>query len=180
MRIQTVLITASALTLAACGSPGGDADTDGDGVVSADEAEALSNAAGDDIKPLPGNYKVETTFVKAEGLPKEMLDMMSASMGNSMEFCLTPEMAAEGFGQRPDQEDDGCTMEKYVIDGNNMDMAMSCTAPDGSGPMTMGMSGTVSPTESDLVMTSKGMIPGMDDASIEMRVQQTRIGDCEE
>nr|WP_298929351.1 DUF3617 domain-containing protein [uncultured Erythrobacter sp.] len=179
MRIQTVLITASALTLAACGSPGGDADTDGDGVVSADEAAALTDAAGDEIKPLAGKYKVQTTFVKADGLPQEMIDMMGNSMTNSMEFCLTPEMADEGFGQRPDQEEDGCTMEKYVIDGSNMDMAMSCDAPDGSGAMKMAMSGTVTPTESDLTMTSQGMIPGMDEASIEMRVQQTRIGDCD-
>lgn len=180
MRIQTVLVTASALALAACGSPGGDADTDGDGVVSSAEAKALTDSAGDAIKPLAGKYKVETTFVKAEGLPQEMTDMMGASVSDSTEFCLTPEMAAEGFGQRPDQADDGCTMEKYVIDGNNMDMAMSCEAPNGSGAVSMAMNGTVSPTESDLTMISSGMIPGMDEATIEMRIKQERIGDCDE
>lgn len=180
MRIQMALIVPCALAITACGSPGGDADVDGDGVVTADEAQALSDSAADEIKPLPGKYKVEMQFVKAEGLPEEMQSMMGSSMTNSTEFCLTPEMAEGGFGTMTQQDDDSCTIKRYVIDGNDMDMAMSCSPPGAATPMEMAMNGTVSPTKSDLTMVSKGMIPGMDEASVEMRITQERIGDCEE
>ncbi|GMN03973.1 DUF3617 domain-containing protein [Erythrobacter sp. MTPC3] len=179
MRIQMALIAASALALTACGSPGGDADSDGDGVVTAEEAQALNASAADEIKPLPGKYKVDMQFVKAEGLPEEMQSMMGSSMTNSTEFCLTPEMADSGFGQMAQQDDDSCTIDRYVIDGNDMDMAMSCSPAGTPTPMEMTMSGTVSPTKSDMTMVSKGMFPGMAEASVEMRVTQERIGDCD-
>ena len=171
----------AALSLAGCGGTGGDADTDGDGNVTMEEARAAAEAAGDTIKPLPGKYKATMQFVKAEipGAPPEMQDMLGANMSNTYEFCLTPEMADQGFGEALQEgQDDSCTISRLNINGNDIDMAMSCNEP-GAGEMAITMTGTVSPTKSDLTMVSQGMMGGMGNANIEMNVVQERIGDCD-
>ncbi len=170
----------AALSLVACGG-GTDADTDGDGEVTADEAQALAERSGDAIKPEPGKYRATMTFVNADipGAPPEMAEMMGNQMTNSYEFCMTPEMADQGFGEAMQGNDaDNCTIGQFSIDGNQMDMAMTCDDPN-AGQMEMTMSGTVSPTESDITMVSKGVFGEMGDAEIEMKVKQERIGECD-
>lgn len=177
---HTFLPAIAALSLAACGGSGGDADADGDGEVTAEEAQAVVDRSGQ-IKPEPGKYRATMTFVNADipGAPPEMASMIGDSMTNTSEFCLTPEMAEQGFGEAmKGNQNDNCTISQFNIDGNEMDMAMSCDDPN-AGQMEMTMNGTISPTSSDITMISKGVFGEMGEAEIEMNVKQERIGDCD-
>ena len=170
----------SAVALAACGGETvGDAD--GDGTVTNEEARAVAEAAGDAIKPEPGKYKTTMTLIKAEipGAPPEMVEMMGGMMGGDYEFCLTPEMAEKGFGESlKEGQDDSCNISKFNINGNDIDMAMTCNEAE-TGNVAITMTGTVGATESDMTMTSKGTMPGMGEANFEMNMKQVRIGDCD-
>ncbi len=173
----------AALSLSACGGAGGvvDADADGDGEVTQEEAQAVADQIGDEVKPQPGQYKATLTFVSAElpGAPPEMVDMMGAASGNDYEFCMTEEMANQGYGEAMrENQDDSCTIDRMTIDGNDMDMAMSCNDPN-MGEMTISMQGNVSPTASDLTMVTEGTFGPMGEGKMEMNIKQERIGDCE-
>ncbi|MBD2841237.1 DUF3617 domain-containing protein [Erythrobacter rubeus] len=171
----------AAFALTACGSPGGDADTDGDGTVTASEARALAEAAGDTIRPEPGKYRASMTFVSADipGAPPQMQDMMASSMSNTFEFCLTPEMAEQGFGEALQEgQDDSCTISKLNIDDTDVDMAMTCSA-EGQGEMQIAMTGTVSPTRSEMNVMSEGNMDELGNAKMEMKLVQERIGECD-
>lgn len=172
------LLGAAALSfaLAACGGGSGtDADTDGDGKVSAAEATAELKKDGGELKPQPGKYAVEMSFLEAKGMPKEMQDMMKAMSGQKIEYCMTAEEAEQGFGPPPQQdENEDCTMSKYDIEGNKIEVAMECK---GQGSMTM--NGTVSSTKQDITIVTKGMTEEMGAESITMNMKQERIGDCD-
>ncbi|MBV7266530.1 DUF3617 domain-containing protein [Erythrobacter ani] len=171
----------AALALSACGSPSGDADTDGDGTVTATEARAAAEAAGDTIRPQPGKYRASMTFISAEipGAPPQVQDMMGSSMSNTYEFCLTPEMAEQGFGEALQEgQDDSCTISRLNIDDTDVDMAMTCSG-EGAGQMQIAMTGTVSPTRSELNVVSEGVMGDLGEAKMEMKLVQERIGACD-
>lgn len=175
-----ILTATACLALAACGGGATDADADGDGTVTSDEAAAAMEAAGDDLKPEPGKYKASMTFVKADipGAPPQMQEMLGSAMSQSMEFCLTPEEANEGFKKSMTEGQEGCEIQSFNIDGNDLDMAMVCK-PEGGGEMNMTMVGNVTPTRSEMKMTMKGDMQGLGEAEIEMDMLQERIGDCD-
>lgn len=173
---------ALALALAGCGGSGTDADTDGDGTVTTAEALAENAKDGDQLKPEPGKYKVSMTFVEAEGMPKEMQDIMKggAGMMQGIEYCLTPEDAENGFGKPPqDDADDSCKMTKYDIEGDQMEVSMVCKDDKGEVEGEIDMSGTVSPTKQDITVVTKGMMDEMGAKSVTMKMEQERIGDCD-
>ncbi|MGB3711075.1 MAG: DUF3617 domain-containing protein [Erythrobacter sp.] len=177
---QFVLPAIAALSLAACGG-GTDADSDGDGEVTFEEAQALAERSGERIKPQAGKYRAQMTFVNADipNAPEGVVEMMGEQMSRSYEFCLTPEQAEQGFGEAMrDGQSENCTIGKFSIDGNQMDMSMTCDDPD-AGQMEMTMTGTVGRTSSDITMVSKGVFGPMGDAEVEMNVKQERIGECD-
>ncbi|MEL7445552.1 MAG: DUF3617 domain-containing protein [Pseudomonadota bacterium] len=168
------------LALAACGDSGG-ADTDGDGVISNDEARAEVESDGGQIKPEPGKYRATMTFVSADipNAPPEMQSMIGSQMSHSSEICITDEMAERGFEDAiKESQDDSCTIDKFNIDGNDVEMAMSCK-DDGAGAMTMSMTGNVTPTRSEMTMISEGMMAEMGGGTVEMKLVQERIGECD-
>ncbi|MEL7188221.1 MAG: DUF3617 domain-containing protein [Pseudomonadota bacterium] len=173
----------AALMLAACGGGATDveADADGNGTVSSDEMNAAMSAVGDDIKPEPGKYKATMTFVKADipGAPPQMQEMMGSAMNQTHEFCLTPEEAEKGFEESMTEGQDGCEISKFNIDGNDLDMAMTCSPNGNDGAMNMTMKGNVTPTRSEMQMTMSGNMQGLGEANIEMEMVQERIGDCD-
>ncbi len=170
----------AALVLVACGGGAADADADGDGTVSVKEANAAVVAAGDAIKPEPGKYKASMTFVKAEipGAPPQVQEMLGSAMNQSMEFCLTPEEAEQGFQKSMTEGQDGCEISSFNIDGNDLDMAMTCN-PGGASEMNMTMTGNVTPTRSEMKMKMNGNMEGLGEAEIEMDMVQERIGECD-
>ena len=180
--MKTVTFAAvSAFALAACGGEAIDADADGDGEVTQAEVANAAQQLGDDVKPQPGKYSSTVEFVSAEipGAPDEMIDIMRAAAGNSFEFCMTEEMAQEGFGEAmKSDQDDSCTISKMTIDAGEMDMVMACN-PEGTGEVTVAMKGSVSPTSADITMVTEGSFGPMGEGKMEMNIKQTRIGDCD-
>lgn len=182
-KVSGALALASAIALSACGGAGGavDADADGDGEVTSEEMVAAADQVSDQMKPQPGQYRASVEFVSADipGAPPEMVEMMSGMMSQSHEFCMTQEMAEDGFAEamQEGRRDDSCTVSRMTIDGGQMDMAMTCNDPD-AGEMNIAMNGTVSPTSSDINMVTQGTFGPMGEGRMEMNVKQERIGDC--
>lgn len=165
--------------LAACGGGATDADADGDGTITASEADAAMAAAGSEIRPEPGKYKATAQFISAEGLPAEMEQMMAGMMSTSYDYCITEEMAEQGFEEMMKSgQDDGCTVDRMKLDGSDIDMALTCSA-NTDERMTLAMKGTVTPTSSEYETTMSGIVPGMGEGSIKVAVSQERIGDCD-
>ena len=169
-------VLAAAMMLGACGAP--DADADGDGEISQAEIGAAIDAA-DEIKPEPGKYRATMTVVEADipGAPPEMIEMMRQSMTRTNEICITPAEAENGFREAFSQQNEDCTVNRFALDGGDIDMAMTCSGQAES--MEMALSGTVAPTRSDLRMTMQGDVPGMGAMNIAMTMKQERIGDCD-
>jgi hypothetical protein len=175
-----IVAAGAAVVLTACGGDS-NADADGDGTVSAEEMRAEVASEGGGMKPEPGKYKVTMDLTKADipGAPPEMKDMMGSMMSNSFEYCLTPEEAEKGYEEAlTEGQDESCTVQKFDLDGGNIDMAMTCANPD-EGTMSVAMTGNVSSTRSEINVVSKGNISGMGDANIEMSMIQERLGDCD-
>ncbi len=173
------LALASAFALTACG--GGSSDADGDGEISAAEMQAEAERAGADVRPDPGKYAVTMEFVKADipGAPPEMKDMMSSMMSNSFEYCLTPEEAEKGYEEAlREGQDESCTIQRFELDGGDIDMAMTCGSPE-DGNMNVSMTGNVTSTSSEMNVVSEGTLEGIGEANIEMQMTQTRVGDCD-
>ena len=181
-KLSGVFALTSSIALVACGGGSVDADADGDGEVTQEEMSAAADQVSGQVKPLPGQYRASVSFVSADilGAPPEMVQMMSGAMNQSSEFCMTEEMAEDGFGEamKEGQQDDSCTITRMTLDGSDMNMAMSCSDPD-AGEMDIQMTGTVSPTSSDVTMVTEGTFGPLGPGKMEMNVKQERIGDCE-
>ena len=178
---HSIGIAALAFALTACGGAVTDADADGDGEVTTEEVSAAIEASGKKLKPVAGKYKTSITVTKVDvpGAPPQMAEMMGSAMNQENEFCLTPEQAEKGFEDSLKQgRDDTCKISTFTLDGDQVDMKMSCNDP-ASGPVTVAMTGQVGETSSDLQMTVNGKIPQMGDMEMVMSFTQTRIGDCE-
>lgn len=175
-----IVASGAALALTACGGSE-NADADGDGEVSAGEMQAEAERAGGNVRPEPGKYAVTMDFVKAEipGAPPEMKDMMGSMMSNSFEYCLTPEEAERGYEESlTEGQDESCSIQKFELDGGNIDMAMTCDSAE-QGNMNVTMTGNVTPERSEINVVSKGTLAGMGEADIEMSMVQERIGECD-
>jgi hypothetical protein len=168
------------LVVTGCTSEPAEADADGDGTITAEEmAEASKNA----VRPRAGQYRSTTTLLDAEipGAPDNMVDIMKTQIdGQSYEYCLTQEQVDKGFEEmaRGSQEGD-CDFTKFVIDGGNIDAAMTCSVA-GQGEMTIAMDGEGSETSMDMTMTMTGERPGMGAMKMVMKTAHERIGDCSE
>lgn len=182
MRFSTMAALTAAFVLSACGGEASvDADADGDGAITTAEARAAVEAAGADLKPEPGQYETTMNLVEVNipGAPPQVAQMMGQAMNRTGEFCLTPEQAERGFEDTiKEGQSEACTIETFTIEGNQVDMAMSCNQ-GGMGQMAVTMSGEVGATQSDLTMKMNGSIPQMGDVEMELSFQQKRIGDCE-
>ncbi|MDY7097888.1 MAG: DUF3617 domain-containing protein [Pseudomonadota bacterium] len=178
---HALIVSLGAFALTACGGGATDADADGDGSVTAEEAREAIEASGDELKPLPGKYKSTMTFVDAEipGAPEEMKAMMGNAMNVTSEFCLTEEDAAGGFKESIEKgRSDACEINSFNIDGSKVDMKMSCNE-NGTGDMLIAMNGNVTPTKQDMDMKMDGEMPGLGAVKIEMSFVQERIGECD-
>ncbi|MEM7688896.1 MAG: DUF3617 domain-containing protein [Pseudomonadota bacterium] len=181
--ILTPALAAFALT--ACGGGVVDADADGDGNITSEEMAEAVAASGDEIRPEPGKYSTTMDILEIDmpGAPEGMKDMMKSAMGQSIEYCVTPEMAEKGYADSIKEGQNGdCTVSTFTLDGGDLDMAMTCkTGEGGAGSeMNMALNGAVTPTSSDMTMTMDGEVPELGAMSMKVAYKQNRIGDCDE
>ena len=158
------------------GCSGGNADADGDGKVSMDEA--ASQIAAEGIKPQPGLYKATITMTGMEipGMPAEMAGHGSG-MTTTSDYCLTEEEVAKGFEEMMKRGQNGeCSYESFSLKDGKFDAVMVCKTPEGDARMTM--NGTATPTSSDFTATMKMNVPEMGEGTMSFAAKHERVGDC--
>ncbi|MDC8754500.1 DUF3617 domain-containing protein [Erythrobacter sp. sf7] len=158
------------------GCSGGNADADGNGKVSMDEA--ASQIAAEGIKPQPGLYKATITMTGMEipGMPAEMAGHGSG-MTTTSDYCLTEEEVAEGFEEMMKRGQNGeCSYDSFSLKDGKFDAVMVCKTPEGDARMTM--NGTATPTSSDFTATMKMNVPEMGEGTMSFAAKHERVGDC--
>ncbi|AWW75362.1 hypothetical protein CD351_13075 [Erythrobacter sp. KY5] len=146
-------------------------------IVGSTTTNAQIDAGG---RPTAGQYRATTTFISIDmpGAPPQVADMMSQMMSNSVTYCLTEAEIAEGYRaitDRSTRDAEDCTYERFDYSGGKIDAVIQCRV-DGQN-MRMEMTGTGGATSSDMTMTMNGDF-GMGDATIKLRSQHERIGEC--
>lgn len=148
------------------------------------EVKAEAAAAGI-AQPQPGQYRLVTkiTDLTIPGMPPEMAAQakgMFSATGQTVEYCLTPEDAAKGFEEMTRRSAEGnCTYERFSARDGKLDAAMTCQT--GKGMVTKSeVSGTFTPTGSQLTMKSSVTAPDMPGGGMQMAgtMLTERIGDC--
>ncbi len=179
MRLIHALPLLAAAALAACGNNPDEELTDE--ALSMDEvmAEIEDNGA----MPRPGLYTANVELVSFEvpGIASSNIDMdtllaeMEEGAASESTYCITDEMDRETWIS--EMTDNQCAISRFVAEGGDIDLAMTCSAEDGPQG-SIAMSGTASETSSNLEMSFTQPIPGIGDANIVMRVISERTGDC--
>ncbi len=180
--MKKILMCTAAITLIAGCSDGG-ADKDGDGKISNEEMAAEMNS----VKMEAGQWETQLEIVDLkidglpEGAPPNMADMMKSTMSQTTKSCITEEQAenpgAEFFAA---QDQENCDVKEFDMSGGKIKSAMTCSAPDGAGSMTMTMSGDYTPSEYDMTMTMEsGDMPNNMAMNMKATVTGKRIGECE-
>ncbi len=179
MRLVHTLPLAAAIALAACG---GDADTDADGNVSAEEIAAASEGM---IQPLPGQYRASLELLEfdAPGLPEgakgQMQQAFASGLAEGNSFCMTEEDVAQNGAEEmvKNLAESDCTMRSFNVSGGNVTADMQCAA-EGGGTSTVKMDGTMTAEGSVMTMDMSQEMAGMGPTRMKMRVTSQRIGDC--
>ncbi|MBD60123.1 MAG: hypothetical protein CL808_08400 [Citromicrobium sp.] len=158
--MRSVFAGGIALVLAACGGP----------VPDAEETELVS---GEDIRLQPGLYRTRISLGGAgEG-------------GGAMQYaddneCLTPADVSGGYRRMllDMQGRDSCRFESFDLNGEELDAVMICAGDEFQPETEARISGTLTPTATDLRLTVAGFEDGA--GGVDMRVTSERIGDCSE
>lgn len=172
---RIIMAMAGAALVAGC-SGGGDADADGSGDVSLEEAAKQAEASG--LKPEAGFYKATITMTGIEipGMPAEM-EGHGAGMTTTTEYCLTQAEVDKGFEEMMKRGQNGeCSYERFNLDGGDLDAVMVCKTPQGDARMEM--TGTATPTTSDFTATMAMNFDGMGEGTMKFAAKHERVGDC--
>ncbi|MDP3908731.1 DUF3617 domain-containing protein [Novosphingobium sp.] len=177
MRHTFVIALAASVLLAACQQ-------------SKDEAQAPADvkaeiAAAELAQPQPGQYRMTTriTELTIPGMPPEMAAQakgMFSATGQTVEYCLTPEDAAKGFEEMTRRSAEGnCTYQRFSAKDGKLDAAMTCKTGQGAETKSE-VSGTFTPTGTELTMKSSATSPDMPGGAMQMAgsILTERIGDC--
>ncbi|MBT0670376.1 DUF3617 domain-containing protein [Novosphingobium profundi] len=177
-------IAVSCLALAGCGSSETASSGDEGGAAPVSTAK-VDRAAAQAIRPEPGLYSRTVEFKEFDmpGLPAEtarhMKDMMARNQDES--FCLTRDEAEKGFRDMFDNvgQASKCRYDTFTVSDGKIDARMTCSHPS-QGTAVMTLTGTGSPTDSDVTMTMQvtGATPPMDRMNMTMHVVSHRTGDC--
>jgi hypothetical protein len=175
------LILVSVAVLAIAGCSGKDADSDGDGKISADEVKS-ELASGGAMDMMPGEWEVKVNFsnIEGDGIPEQAKAALKEQIakGTTSKSCMTKEQAqkpgADMFGS-PDSAN--CTFAKFDRSGNKMSIDMTCK-PAGTIVLKSKMDGSFAAEEYSMVMEQK--MEGLPTGPITMKgtIEGRRLGDC--
>lgn len=179
--MRHVVTATLALALAACGNNDGEVrDTDGDGVISAEEVEAQlgdAMASGSFMKAGEWESRIVIEDVSMPGMTDDMAAMMQDMMGNrTYSTCLTPEQV-----EQPDERffagtDNDCAYNRFALKDGRIDAQMTCSVEGQT--QVMEMSGQYGEESYDLTMRATSEDQG--GMNMTMRVSAERVGDCKE
>lgn len=171
----------AALALSACSDKG--ADSDGDGKVSAEEAQKeLSSGGAVAMKPGLWEVKIKFDSLDAPGLPAAAKEQMTKAMSEmsemSVKSCLTKEQAenpgADFFGG---DASSNCTFEKLNRSGNSMAVQMTCKPQTGI-TVASKMDGRFEGETYSMTMEQKTSGTPMGEMTMKGHIESRRIGDC--
>ena len=179
MRSLSLLLSASALMLAACG------DKDASGPQS--KADIAAEAA-ETAEIQPGQYEGSVEFTRFEipGLPTaaaaQVRSQMEQAMAVKQNYCMSAADAAEGRRGRLSKlanANGNCQLDQYQVNGEAVTGRMICSSSDGSSA-TMTFNGTIGATSSNMAISTELGSPASPNvkAHIDMRVTSRRTGDC--
>lgn len=148
----------------------------------AEVAEKVAAARGNAAFISPGRWEATMTVqdISMPGLPPEATAQMKAQMGKSQQIisCLTKadvEKPSEGFFAGG--EDKSCRYDRFTMAGGKIDASMSCKRGDATQTMTM--TGTYSPDNYDMAMSSTASGAGAPGAmTMKMAMSAKRAGEC--
>ena len=138
----------------------------------------IAQTVDESMKPQPGQYESQTQLISMDipGMPANMMGMMKGVFERTTKICLTAEAVEEGYREALKKSQDGdCKYDSFSASGGEMEAVMVCDTDEGR--MTLTMSGTGTPTTSDVTMKMTGNMGGAP-GSLSMRVIQKRVGDC--
>lgn len=180
MRKFLVLGAASAvLAITACSDKG--ADTDGDGKVTAAEAQKELSTGGA-IAMKPGMWEVKISFdsIDAPGMPEAAKAQITKVTGNgiSAKSCLTKEQAenpgADFFGGDASAN---CSFDQLDRSGNKMSVQMTCK-PQGGIVISTKMAGNFEAETYSMTMEQKTSGAPMASVTMKGKIEGKRVGDC--
>lgn len=179
MRSIMLVPLAAAFALSACGDSGS-ADTDGDGVISGEEAAAAFASSPMPMRPGEWEQSVQLTDIQIPGMSEQELQLMRSFMGNAMTVssCMTAEDMKdpdpEMFGG--DDESD-CKFDQFDRRGNAIAMKMTCNSDDG-GVMNMTLSGEFAAEAYAMDLETRVTGGQTDGAVMKGKLSSRRLGDC--
>ncbi|HYW17399.1 MAG TPA: DUF3617 domain-containing protein [Allosphingosinicella sp.] len=190
MKTQAILC-AAVLTLAACGSSGGDKAGEaagGNGSAAAAQGgggeraagSGSASASGSPVNLQPGEWemKMEVVNVKVEGLPEGAADGMKSQAGGINRTCMTPEEAKAPKGDVFTGDKAGnCKSEGFKWEGGRIAGKTICEGQGGTGRTVMNMDGRYTPQSIDMNMKSETEMMGKA-MTMEMRLTGRRVGEC--
>ena len=160
--MRIVFLGGVALLLAACGTPpGGTMGNEPDGQVEGD------------VVLQPGLYQMQIYLDGPEGGP-------SGSQYADDSACFTQEQVEKGYREMllDLQGRDSCRFASYQLEGDALNATMVCKGDSLQPETEATITGTVTPTATDLRMSVAGV--GNGQGNVGMRVVSERIGECEE
>ncbi len=182
MRLNLLLVAGAplALALSACG---------GETVVDdPSDPEQIAQAMGQLPEPQAGEYSMKGELVELAipGASEEemgmMRGMMEAGLKAGQTFCMTEEMAKNGYKEWLTQSQnvpEGCEFSEYKTTSESFDATLACNNPDGTNG-TVKLTGTVTSTSQDMRMEMDMTSPDQGPGSMRMvmETQTTRTGEC--
>jgi len=147
-------------------------------------------AAMDNLpSPQPGQYQLTGELVELEipGAGEEEMALISGLLKGGFEqaqsFCVTEEMAAEGFQQWVKQIQtipEDCEYTSYETTGSTLKGVMACSSDDGTSG-TIELSGTMTETEQNFSYSMDMKNPNEEVGEMRMAatMKTSRTGDCE-
>ena len=172
-------VAASMFAISACSDKG--ADADGDGKVSAAEAQKeLSQGGAMAMKPGMWEVKISFDSIDAPGMPEAAKAQMTKAMGSGMSVksCLTKEQAekpgADFFGGDASAN---CTFEHLELSRNKMMVQMTCK-PQDKMVIASKMDGSFQAESYSMTMEQKASGTPMGEMTMKGKIDGKRLGDC--
>ena len=184
MRIH-ILLAGAAVSLAACSQP---APTANSTTTTATAANMTTPAAPVAVKApprVPGEWeyvsKVEMLGVTGAAIPGLAERMKAGPQIDTRRQCMSKEEAEEDISKTLQTDQGGCRFERIQAGAGKI--AGSAICSNGGMEATGKMTGTVTPTATDMVIDMTMKLPGQGTSppsSMKMRMTMTgkRVGDC--
>jgi len=182
MKHAAVLITGTAL-LAACNS---EPEVDMKNASVEEVVAEVGKAGATEQYIRAGKWQTKVTMEEFDipGMPVRAQDQMKAIFAEqqnvTIDYCVSPEEARRPGGKFfTGKESKDCRYDSFTMSGGKVDAVMRCEG-EGSGSMTMKMTGTYTPDSS--TTRSEMVVSGGREGSMTMKARSEahRVGECED